>query len=254
MLILFFRIVGIISPYLCDLCSLMNDLSCKQGRIRVGSLLMLLVPGVLFAQDTQPSADRHKDKMSSNPVAVKFLKEAQDSFLTGNFRSSAQLSRNAITADTNFIAAYDNAGLAYRNLHLLDSAEYFYLKSFEKNPSNSIAAQNLAVASEFKKDYSRAMLLYTILTQMEPENPEGHFGLARTYYLLGRKHEALESAHTAENLYLKQKSPYIADCYIILTVLYFDLGYKKEARLYLKQAKQAGAKPDAELERAVMKK
>lgn len=195
-----------------------------------------------------------KGKLSANPHAQRLFLEAQDSFAIGNYKAAARLNCKAVSLDTNFIAAYDNAGLAYRFMNNLDSAEFFYLKSFEKEPSNSIAAQNLAVVSEFRKDYSRAMLLYTIVSQMEPENPEGYFGLARTYYILNRKYEALESAHAAEKLYKKQNSPHIGDCYIILTVLYYNLGKRKEARNYLQLAKSAGAKPDTILEEAVMKK
>src|SRR5439155_1551215 len=150
--------------------------------------------------------------------AKEFFNQALDNFDQKNFKKAIELNKLAIAEDTNFIDAYDNLGLAYRKLNMLDSAEHYYQYSFEKNPTNTTPIQNLAVVAELQNNFEKASLLYLIMTSMEPENPEGHFGMARTKYMLGKTEEAFKSGQLAEKYYKKVNSPYIGDCYYLLCI------------------------------------
>ena len=180
--------------------------------------------------------------------------EATDSLEAKKYIEAIPLYKKAIAIDTNFLDAYDNLGLTYRQLQMLDSAEYFYKTSFEKDPKNSTPVQNLAVVAELQNIPRKAMLLYYLLSKMAPKDPEGYFGLARMNYVLGRDDEALQSGQKAEELYKKENSPLIKDCYLVLTVICIRAGKGKLARKYLSMAKESGAKVEKELEDAVFKK
>jgi tetratricopeptide (TPR) repeat protein len=178
--------------------------------------------------------------------------EAADNFDKKNFAAARDLYKEAISIDTNFIDAYDNLGLTYRQMNMLDSAEYYYHWSFRKDATNSTPIQNMAVVAELQNQLQKAMLLYLLVSSMDPQNPEGHFGLSRMYSLLERLPEALKSGQTAEKLYKAQNSPFLKDCYYILTIISVQMNKKKLARQYLKSAKEAGANVDPGLEKAVL--
>ena len=75
---------------------------------------------------------------ATNERATLYFNQAHDSFDVRNYEAAAILYARAIAADTNLIDAYDNLGLTYRQLGKLDSAEYYYLRSFYKNPKNPL--------------------------------------------------------------------------------------------------------------------
>ena len=188
---------------------------------------------------------------STSVKANEFYNQALDNFDEKNFKKAVELNKLAIAEDTNFIDAYDNLGLAYRKLNMLDSATYYYLYSFKKDTTNTTAIQNLAAVAELRNDIPKAELLYLLITSMEPENPEGYFGLARMEYLQGKKEEAFKNAQSAEKYYKKINSPFIGDCYYILCMICADMRNITIARQYLKLAKQAGLDIDPKLEDAL---
>jgi len=183
--------------------------------------------------------------------AREYYNKASDYFDQNNFKKAVELNKLAIAADTNYIDAYDNLGLAYRKLNLLDSAEYYYKYSFEKNPTNTTPLQNLAVIAELRNNFQQAKLLYLMITSMEPENPEGFFGMARMHLTLGENEEALKSGQMAEKLYEKINSPYIGDCYYILCITHLQLKNMDLAKKYLTLTKKAGLSIDPNIEKAL---
>ena len=190
-------------------------------------------------------------KTTVSEKARKYYNDAYDQFDKGNFTKSITLYKLAVAEDPDFLDAYDNLGLAFRQLNMLDSAERYYLISYNKNPNGFTANQNLAVVEEIRNNYEKALRYYTKLTELEHENPEGYYGVSRMYFILKNNKEALKYGLLAEEYYKKIKSPYIGDCYYILCMISLNDKNIPLAKKYLALCKKEGVKVDKELELAL---
>jgi tetratricopeptide (TPR) repeat protein len=153
----------------------------------------------------------------------------------------------AIKYDTNYVEAYDNAGLACRRLEQYDSAIYYYKRSIALYPKGITAHQNLAAVYGLKKDYTNAAGEFEEIIKLEPDNPEGYFGLADTYMMQSKFDEALTNAKKALQLYESVKSPLVGDAQYVMGLIYYYQGDDKNAKTYLKSAKKHGAEIDPEI-------
>ena len=213
--------------------------------------IAIFFTGIGYAQESGRVLQTKVVAPTKSAKARDYYNKASDYFDQNNFRKSVELNKLAIAEDTNYIDAYDNLGLAYRKLNMLDSAEYYYYYSFKKDSTNTTPIQNLAVIAEMQNNVEKANLLYLMITAMEPGNPEGYFGMARMQLTLGQKEEALKSGQMAEKLYEQAKSPYVGDCYYVLCVIYYELKNMEQAKKYLKLAKKAGLNIDPNIEKAL---
>jgi len=190
-------------------------------------------------------------KTSISEKARKYYNEGYDYFDKGNFTKSITLYKLAVAEDPNFLDAYDNLGLAFRQLNMVDSAERYYLISFNKNPNGFTANQNLAVVEEVRNNYAQALKYYAKLIELESENPEGYYGVSRMQFMLKNNKEALKNGLLAEQYYKKINSPYIGDCYYILCMIYVNDNNIPLAKKYLALCKKEGVKVDKDLELAL---
>ena len=134
---------------------------------------------------------------------------------------------------------------------MLDSAEYYYLISLSKYPNGFNANQNLAVVEELRTNYDKAIVYYKKLIEIEAENPEGYYGLARMQFTAGKLNEAFKNGQSAEKYYKQIKSPYIGDCYYILCIICYTNKDIPLAKKYLALCKQAGIEVDKTIEKAL---
>lgn len=195
------------------------------------------------------TSDTTKAKVSDK--ANKYYNEGYNYFEKKDFKKSIASYKLAIREDADFIDAYDNLGLAFRQLNMLDSAEYYYLASLSRNPNGFNANQNLAVVAELRKNYEKAIVYYNKLMEIETENPEGYYGLARMQFTLGRLNEAFKNGKLAEKYYKQIKSPYIGDCYYILCIISYTNKDIPLAKKYLALCRQEGVEVDKILEKAL---
>lgn len=76
------------------------------------------------------------------------------------YTEAIKLYEQALTADSNYVNALDNLGLAFYELEKMDSAEYYFGASLRKNPNGLAALQNMGLILESKNDPDKALEYY----------------------------------------------------------------------------------------------
>lgn len=163
------------------------------------------------------------------------------SFKNKDLDNAVKYYEKAISIDPGYVDAYDNLGLAFRHQGNLEKAEFYYKKSIEIYPNGYLAHQNLAIVYGLKKLYDKALNEYKIMIKIDPNDPEGYYGIANYYMTIGNNDLALENAKKALKLYEEQNHPYIKDGQFLLGLIYYNLNDKKNAKTFLKKAKDNGA-------------
>ena len=159
--------------------------------------------------------------------------------------------KKALIEDPEYIEAYDNLGIAFRQLGQLDSAERYYQISMKKYPKGTVAIRNLAVVEELRKNYDKSIAYYKQALANDPKDPETYYGMMREYAMLQKYPEAIENGGKAERYYKEKNSPYIGDCYYMELVIYLMMDNKPMAQKYMELAKGAGMKIDPQISEAL---
>lgn len=210
--------------------------------------LLLCLFVLMQTQNALAQTDKNVSKIIQNELyaptksdeAKKYYNLGNAEVDAHNFGKAVEYFRFAVAADNDYIDAYDNMGLAFRNLNKLDSAEYYYLISRKKYPKGKVAVMNLAVVEEKRKNHQKSIGYYKQLLELDPNDGEGYYGLARQYLMLGKFDEALTHFKTTERIYKETKSPYIGDCYLTQCVIYALIGNKEMGIKYMTLAKEEG--------------
>ncbi|MEP7164484.1 MAG: tetratricopeptide repeat protein [Ferruginibacter sp.] len=213
--------------------------------------ILFLNAGFSYAQKDGRIIISDTSKTSISDKARGYYNDAYDYFDKGNFKKAIVLYKLAIAEDPDFIDAYDNLGLAFRQLDLGDSAEHYYLISLQKYPNGYTANQNLAIVEELRNNFEKALSYYKKLITLEAENPEGYYGASRMQFSLGNLEEALKNGLLAEKYYTQINSPYIGDCYYILCIISYNNKDLPLAKKYLALCKKAGIPVDKKIENAL---
>jgi tetratricopeptide (TPR) repeat protein len=221
----------------------------KLKQLSLSSLLIMSIT-ICQAQDGK-IIENYLYKPTESEKARKYYNEAHDKFVEKDFRNATELYKKAILEDSNYIDAYDNLGLSFRQLDQLDSAKKYYEISHNKYPKGTVALQNLAVVEELKENFENAISYSKQIIAIEPENPEGYYGLCRMQFVIKDYDEALKSGQLAEKYYKQINSPYIGDCYYVLCIICYSSNNTSLAKKYLGLAKDAGIKIDKNIEKAL---
>jgi len=162
-------------------------------------------------------------------------------FKNNDLDNAVKYYEKAISIDPNYVDAYDNLGLVFRHQGNLEKAEFYYKKSIEIYPNGYVAHQNLAIVYGLKKLYDKALKEYKTMIKIDPDDPEGYYGIANYYMTIGKNELALENAKKALKLYEELNHLYIKDGQFLLGLIYYNLNDKKNAKTFLKKAKDNGA-------------
>jgi tetratricopeptide (TPR) repeat protein len=157
----------------------------------------------------------------------------------------------ALALDSDYIDAYNNLGLNFYEMNLLDSAAYYLQMSLRKLPSGTAALTNLGLVEEKAGDLPKALGHYQKIVSLEPQSPEGYYNVARMLITMGKLEEGLAQGQQAEKIYTKLKSPALSDCHFLLFVAYYNLQNKPMAKKYLVICKNENVQIPAEMEQAL---
>jgi tetratricopeptide (TPR) repeat protein len=209
---------------------------------QISLLILLLVlnasAGICQADNKIIEAEVYKPTESEK--AREYYNKASDAVDAKNFTRAITYYKMALAEDPGFIDAYDNLGLAYRQINELDSAEHYYLISNKKFPKGAVALRNLAVVEEKRKNYDKAIEYYKRAQVINDTDPEVYYGMMRMNLMKEDFKEALKNGNKAEKYYKEQNSEYIGDCYYMLCITHMMLNNKEKAREYAKLAESKG--------------
>ena len=105
--------------------------------------------------------------------------------------------RKAITLYNAFPQAYALLGTAYLGQKDWKNAEVALRKANELDPKFSDAYLELGAVLNQTKEYSQAEAALLKGLELKPEAAGGHYELAKTYWALGRRQDAVPHAHKA---------------------------------------------------------
>ena len=159
---------------------------------------------------------------------------------SGDIDGAIENYKAAIGIDENFIEAYDNLAVIYRRLGMLDEAEMYYKEAIRRYPEGELAYQNIAIVYEERGDYKTALSYYEQLQEVNPQNPEGHYGVARMCLQLDRYDEGIKAGKKAIKKYKKLDDPYIMDGYFIVGLCYLYKQDTKNGKKYIYDAMEYG--------------
>lgn len=171
--------------------------------------LMENCPSVKNAANTSETKSEH---FSDDEKAVDFYTKGDQEFKNKNWKEAVKFFELATKKDRNFIYAWDNLGLSYRQLGEYDNAINAYKSSLLIDPKGKMPLQNIPVAYIYKKEYQKAVDAYLELDKIYPDDPEAYYGIGNIY-MNGLKDDekALDYMCKAYVIYTKQKSPYRTD-------------------------------------------
>lgn len=228
---------------------------------------ILIIGIILFSQNLFAGNTPNRDRMIKSPlnqekkitgynstdseIALNYYNKAYDYSKNGDFNKVIENYKLAIAEDSLFIEAYDNIGLAFRQMNELDSAVYYYKLSLSLYPEGVFANQNLGVAYMAMEDYDNALLTYQNMTKIIPDSPEGYYGIAQVKATTFDYEEALEAIDIAIEKYEEQSSSLLSDGYLLKAYIFSDMKDKPNMKKNLILAKENGANLSKDLEKLI---
>lgn len=144
----------------------------------------------------------------------------------------------AISLDPKFVDAIDHLGIVYRRQNRLEEAEAMYLRSIELNKENTVPFINLAVIYRIWGRLNDAFQLYSHVVQIQPNYPEGYYGMGEWLYIAGNYEYAIAFFDRAIELYNEINSPVVYDAYYYKGMILYSFNEYDEALYYLEEAKK----------------
>lgn len=169
--------------------------------------------------------------------------EGYQAFRSDDYRKAIALYQQAITLDPDFTDAYDNCGLCYRRLGLLDSAKLYYRKSIALNPALVTAHINLGVVYMAEGQPDSALAEYREIIKYTPGEPESYYGMADVYLQTEEPDSALKYALKAIAQYKAStdRKQFTGDAEYYAGLAWYQKNNKEKARVYMQQALDHGA-------------
>src|ERR1700752_1740699 len=100
---------------------------------------------------------------TQNKEALEFFNKGEVASQERDYKNCLKWYKKAIDKDDKFVEAYDNLGVAYRNLGDFDNAKKCYATSLKLYPNGPMAHQNLGLIYTIEKDYPKAIEQYEAL-------------------------------------------------------------------------------------------
>lgn len=167
--------------------------------------------------------------LTKNALAKSFYNTGIDASKAGNMKEAIVNYKEAVKIDPNFVFAWDNLGLSYRQINDYDKAIEAYKNSLKIDPNGFMPLQNLAIAYQYQKKYKKAIRAYNRLAKLDDQNPEIYYGIGRIYTMnLNDLEKGLDNICKAYTLYVSQNSPYRTDAEKIINLIASEM--KKEGK------------------------
>jgi len=181
--------------------------SCKAIKIKIGSLDL-----------------ESEYSYSKNKEALDLYYKGVDEVVGENYKKAQELFEQALNIDSIFAFAWDNLGICYRKMGEYDKALNAYSRSLKINPRGLTPLQNIPVVYQYLKEYDKAIEAYQALAQVDENNAEVYYGTGLVYTLYLEQYEdGLKNLCKAYTIYVKEKSPYRADCEKAISIVFREM-------------------------------
>jgi tetratricopeptide (TPR) repeat protein len=198
-----------------------------------------------------------KSELSVPMVAPTENKKAMEAYNRGtNYLMQNRLNeaerylKEAIELDPLFVDAMDHLGMVYRRQNRLSEAEGIYLRSIGLNNRNTVPYQNLAIVYRMQNRLNDAFEQYKKIIQIDPDDPEGYYGMGELYYIDGDYDNSMIFIDKTIELYINLNSPYVYDAFFYKGMIYYRINNYEEALKYLEEARK-GNPNNATIERTI---
>lgn len=217
-----------------------EELNTVEGIVALLQKVKSLLPEICDKVKGQKSDDKEKIFYSDSKIesAQNAYIVAKDFMRSGQHKLAIENFHMAIKRDKNFVLAYDDLAVCYRQLEKYNDAIKYYKKSLEIYPEGNFALMNIAVVYSLKSDFKTAIGYYEKLIQYHPNNAEGYFGAGKNYFLLKNYEKALNNIFTAHRIYTDENSNYAKDSELIIGAIYQKLQEENKEELFKKIAKE----------------
>jgi tetratricopeptide (TPR) repeat protein len=183
--------------------------------------------------------EANEKSFSKNPDAYAAYKEGVDWLKTQNYKEATPWFEKAVRLDPQFVFAWDNLGICYRQTGELEKAEEAYLASLKVDPAGHTALQNLPVVYLKQKKSQEAINAYQAFLKQYPGDPEVYYGIGLVYYQnLQDMEKALDNICKAYNIYVSQKSPYRSDAEKLIQSIYREMKNNNKEDVFNKILKE----------------
>jgi tetratricopeptide (TPR) repeat protein len=199
------------------------------------------------------TCENEKSKENENKK-IKFysnskIENAQNSYIIAKdfmrdekYKLAIEALEISLKYDKDFVLAYDDIAVCYRQLNDFDKAIKYYRKSLEIYPEGDFALMNIGVIYTKKSDYKTAIEYYKKLIKFYPKNAEGYFGAGKNYFLIDEYENGLNNIFIAHRIYSEDKSEYVKDTEKILGMMYQKMKSENKEELFSKIAEKNNIK------------
>ncbi|MBP7866293.1 MAG: tetratricopeptide repeat protein [Acidobacteria bacterium] len=169
--------------------------------------------------------------------------------------------QRALKEDPKNAEASNLLGVAYLQVHSVDTALSYFRRAARLDPEDSRFYNNTGTAYHFKKDYKAAVKYYKKALEKQADYLLALCNLANAYFAMKKNLQAVDVLHRIVQLdpgYLvrQQESTLLgvgdldmAERYFYLAKLYIQAGDKDRAILFLQKSLEAGLRNRGRLQR-----
>lgn len=169
---------------------------------------------------------------SKNTNAQNSYTIAKDFMRDGKYKLAIEGLEISLKYDKNFVLAYDDIAVCYRQLNDFDKAIKYYKKSLAIYPVGDFALMNIGVIYAMKSDFKTAIKYYEKLIKFHPKNAEGYYGAGKNYFLVKDYENALHNIFIAHKIYSEDKSNYVKATEQIMSMMYQKLKSENKEDLF----------------------
>ena len=175
-------------------------------------------------KDVKSLSDLLLDDTRRRAEAEKWFNRAYDEGQKGNRETAIEYYTRAIELNPEYADAYNNRGIAYKNIKEYEKAIRDYNKAIELNPEYAMAYNNRGIAYYNLKEYEEAISDYNKAIELNPEYAAAYNNRGNVYDDLKEYEKAISDYNKAIEL-----NPKYAGVYENLSELYITTRNYKSA-------------------------
>ncbi|MCB9460989.1 MAG: tetratricopeptide repeat protein [Anaerolineaceae bacterium] len=179
----------------------------------------------------KPIIEKKTAEQAAEPVVIEekltaseYFERAYQAVKAGNYDKAIRDYSEAIRLNPQYAYAYNNRGVAYRNLEQYEQAIADYDQAIQLDPQYASAYYNRGYAYDELKQYEQAIADYDQAIQLDPQVADAYNNRGVAYYNLKQYEQAIADYDKAIQL-----DPQYADAYYNRGSAYYDLKQYEQA-------------------------